>query len=319
MLMGEFVSHFREKMDRNELLEAICNKNPDLEFLLEELESIRSKDYLANATVTTGSPLARGSETRWRDAAELVSTANSLISHLKREIYLHYRSIDETEKLAAVYLKLLQEFNGDSKEYLIFTTNYDPAIEQVVSEQESFKLIDGFAHNNRLQQYVWTRSEFDDFKSDPAFTSVVLFKLHGSTNWFRNKGRIVKSSPVFAGDDAEYEQVLIYPATRKVAITDPFFTAYDYLEQCLASAEQCLVIGYSFRDYDTLMRFKAASIANQNLKILILDPNAETLVKRLNDEGIRATFLPYMFGVDRADYLRSLTLFRHKGIASGKE
>jgi hypothetical protein len=82
---------------------------------------------------------------------------------------------------------------------------------------------------------------------------------------------------------------MIYPATRKVAITEPFFTCYDYLGKCLSNAEFCLVVGYSFRDYDVLMRFRAAAISNEKLRIAILDPNAGEICDEIERYGIRAT------------------------------
>jgi len=97
---------------------------------------------------------------------------------------------------------------------------------------------------------------------------------------------------------------MIYPATRKVAIEEPFFTAYDYLEQCLDKAQSCLVIGYSFRDYDTLMRFKSAKLSNERLRILVLDPAAVEICKTLEREHrVLAYPIPHAFGRDEEEYL----------------
>lgn len=51
MLMGEFVQHLLSGFPNESyspLLRAICEKNPDLEFLIEQLEEISSKRYLGN-------------------------------------------------------------------------------------------------------------------------------------------------------------------------------------------------------------------------------------------------------------------------------
>jgi hypothetical protein len=48
----------------------------------------------------------------------------------------------------------------------------------------------------------------------------VLFKLHGSADWLKIQGRIVKSQPIYDPTDPAYQNVMIYPATRKVAIED---------------------------------------------------------------------------------------------------
>jgi hypothetical protein len=69
------------------------------------------------------------------------------------------------------------------------------------------------------------------------------------------------------------------------------------------------VIGYSFRDYDTLMRFKSATLSNKRLKIVVLDPNAEAVCKDLEERhGILAYPIPYGFGSDQeVKYLPLIT------------
>jgi hypothetical protein len=166
------------------------------------------------------------------------------------------------------------------------------------------RLIDGFVQDKRTLDYVWSRDAFDGFDGATQ-NSLILFKLHGSTNWVRDQSRIVKSpASVYGALDPDYENVMIYPATNKVATKEPYFTAYDYLERCLDAANFCLVIGYSFRDYDTLMRFKSASLSNKRLRIGVLDPNAEAICNRLKSDGISAHPIPYAFGVPQeSDYL----------------
>lgn len=117
---------------------------------------------------------------------------------------------------------------------------------------------------------------------------------------------------MFGGEDALHKNVLIFPATRKIAIADPYFTCYDYLGKCLANARLCLVIGYSFRDYDALTRFKAAKIQNPNLSILVLDPWAKELSRLLADNDIQSTAIPYAIGIQDAEYLSALSTELYK-------
>ena len=169
----------------------------------------------------------------------------------------------------------------------MFTTNYDPSIE-TLCRSKGWHLVDGFGHDPWRQEYSWNRNVFDEFKSSGEPT-VVLFKIHGSTNWISDSKTIVKSVSIHAAEVEDgYQNVMIYPATRKVAISEPYFTCYDYLGKCLSSAEFCLVVGYSFRDYDVLMRFRAAAIANQKLQVAILDPNASTICKEIGKHEINA-------------------------------
>jgi hypothetical protein len=138
---------------------------------------------------------------------------------------------------------------------------------------------------------------------------LVLFKLHGSTSWFKSGRQFIKSdAPIYAGADASFENLLIYPAKKKVALDDPYFTAYDYFQRTLENCNLCLVIGYSFRDYDALSRLFSAASHNQNLQVIVLDPSADSLCKPLRERGVRAHPIPKLFGSGsyEQDYLTAI-------------
>jgi hypothetical protein len=68
-----------------------------------------------------------------------------------------------------------------------------------------------------------------------------------------------------------------------------------------------LVVGYWFRDYDTVMRFKSASLSNPRLRVLVLDPGADSIVSSLvKEHQIRATSLPYYFVQQEEQYISEL-------------
>jgi hypothetical protein len=302
-LMGEFIHSFREKIEGpTVLLDAICEKHEDLEFLIQELEALSTRDYLEKESFDPNPPGSGpfGQQWRWPDFQKLAIEARELLARLKKEVYLEYRSIPDPAQTSILEqpIKLLKT---DSYPMVVFTTNYDPAVEDFC-EIHGYGLTDGFEAIGR--QDVWDRKHFYSFdKHDPAIAkalepSVVLFKLHGSANWFKSKGKIILSSPMYT-NDPDYPNVMIYPATNKVAKDEPFFTAYDYLQRLLDKAESCLAIGYSFRDYDTLMRFKSAKLSNPDLKIAVLDPNAEALCEFLSGHGISAHAIPYAFGSEQ--------------------
>jgi len=307
MLMGDFVRAFRKKNERvsggpaipipipNRLLDAICGKKEDLEFLIEELEILSSLDYLGRETFNSSPFGAIGKQDeRWPGVSQLAVEARSLLADLRKEVYLHYRTISKPER-TAILKQPLTLLRNEHHPLVVFTTNYDPAVEKFCANNQ-LRLIDGFVHDEQTQEYVWSRDAFDRFSGSPE-KSLILFKLHGSTNWVRDQGRIVKSpASIYDVLDPDYENVMIYPATNKVATKEPYFTAYDYLERCLDATTFCLVIGYSFRDYDTLMRFKSASLSNKRLKIGVLDPYAEKICSSLRLEGISADPVPYVFG-----------------------
>jgi len=318
-LMGEFVQSFRQRyatpVAPATLLEAICGKNEDLEFLIEELDALSTRDYLEDQrSLSAVVGLVGGSGWRWPEFQKLAVEARELLASLKREVYMHYRSIPdpaETDLLARP-IELLKD---GSHPMVVFTTNYDPAVEDFCARQ-NFRLTDGFSRDRQMRTEVWNRKNFDKFAlpepgtADALEQSLILFKLHGSAEWFKKQDRIVKSQPTYDNNDPDYHNVMIYPATRKVAIEEPYFTAYDYLEQCLDEAKSCLAIGYSFRDYDALMRFKSAKLSNNHLQIIVLDPKANAVCEYLKGYGIVAYPLQYHFGGDQVPkYLQRISVY----------
>lgn len=315
LLMGEFIDLFKRKiaggnnhpfaipLNSSPLLNAICAEHEDLEFLIEELDALGSRDYLEKQSVDRNFPGTGGvQESRWPEFQQIATEARKLLAKLKQEVYLQYRKIPDPAQ-TVILTKPIRLLGNDSH-IVVFTTNYDPAVEKFCAMQ-NLRLMDGFVHDERTQEYVWSRAAF----SEPlgVVRSLVLFKLHGSANWHRHDGRIIRGLPTYDIGDPDYQNVMIYPATRKVATEDPFFTAYDYLEQCLDEADSCLVIGYSFRDYDTLMRFKSATLSNRHLRISVLDPNADTICKYLKEHGISAYPIAHAFGDKEAEYLPLIT------------
>ena len=229
--------------------------------------------------------------------------ARILLARLKEEVYHAYRNISDVSK-TSILAGPISLLRTPPRPAVVFTTNYDPAVEDFCASQ-GVRITDGFVRDPRARKDVWDRKNFDQFvlpeagSADAREESLVLFKLHGSADWFLKGDRIIKSEPMYVPADTDYHSVMIYPATRKVAIEEPYFTAYDYLEQCLDNAKSCLAIGYSFRDYDTLMRFKSAQLSNKDLKILVLDPNANTVCEFLKGHRIMAEAIPHAFGSEQ--------------------
>jgi hypothetical protein len=300
MLMGEFVEHLRGQIHNKtyaNLVTAISRFKPDLEFLMEELEAISTKGYLGNSET-----LRRGDGEPYTvpavspEMGSLAALATGALQLVKREVYHHYRELDKKARINLLE-GVVSRMGTAPGCMVVFTTNYDPSIE-TLCRSKGWRLVDGFEHDALLQQYSWNRSVFDAFKRT-AEPTVVLFKIHGSTNWILDAERLVKSLPIHtAGAVDGYQNAMIYPATRKVAISEPYFTCYDYLEKCLSHAEFCLVVGYSFRDYDVLMRFRAATISNDKLRIAILDPNAQKLCKEISQYKINASPINASLGDD---------------------
>lgn len=333
-LMGEFIDYLRTKQEfaTNQLFQAIVAKESDLEFLFEELDEWIGKRYFAEAdlitpkgieyppVMTPNAPAMSLSHVRGRsiaafrgDLRELINQAGELRSQLRREVFFAYRDIEDRRSVAGLFkpvFDFVSAKTGLTYPLVIFTTNYDPSVETFKEfAGAQYALRDGFVHDENSSAYVWDRTCFDEFKLSLNMRDIVLFKIHGSTNWTKTDIGIVKSpARVYVNDDSAHENVLIYPARRKVAIEEPFFTGYDYFQKCMEKCRFCVVIGYSFRDYDALTKLMSAARSNERLKVVVLDPRARDICEQLKGRGVRAVGIPENFtaGAGVADYLAGL-------------
>jgi SIR2-like protein len=159
----------------------------------------------------------------------------------------------------------------------IFTTNYDLAIESFCELQPygKYDLADGMEAG--IRETFWNPSAFSWYQLGDGARHIALFKLHGSVNWMRvvSTGRIVQSLPMYdVVDSDEYQNTIIYPASNRVATSQPYSTCYHYFSKCCENAKVILAIGYSFHDYDALTSLLKARQVNDDLTLMLISPNA---------------------------------------------
>jgi hypothetical protein len=279
------------------LFQAIASRNHDLEFLLQELGELESKAYIDGASRLRGSPPLPSFQ-------PTALEASSLISNIKREVFLHYRSFDNKAagQIRHHFLPLFDAASsvlGSGEPLVVFTTNYDPAVEEFVRQTLGrYGVFDGFVYDPALGEIVWSRTAFSDWRpSGSSRREILLIKLHGSTNWMEHNGRIARGPGPghLATEDDVISNVLIYPAQDKVAAADPFFTAYYLFEHFLKSAKRLIVVGYSFRDLDATTRLRTAMIDNRDLQVGVIAPNAEEIREMLDKQFIRAIAIPGVY------------------------
>jgi hypothetical protein len=210
-----------------------------------------------------------------------------------------------------VYDQLFEilKFNS-SPIFDIFTTNYDLIIEkyydlltqeyQLFSRQyyyvENFRRIsytDGFlfiaftasGSSGFCDEYVWNPEKYariNEYANNKDVPTIRLFKLHGSIDQYIKGDKIVKedilhSTPTASGN--ERFESMIYPMREKEVYKDPFFELFTRLKDCLTDKETkiCIVIGYSFRDEHIRNIFFDAVKRNPEIRIFMIDPQAEQI------------------------------------------
>jgi hypothetical protein len=304
-MMAEFVEKvakvLKNSPESGMLHELQRFRGNDLEAILGELDTIIDLDYADSIHGTLSEGGNRFGFSLERDMAK------HLRIKLKHEIIKEYRNVD-SEKAVELYTPLFDVLFrrlAPSLALPIFTTNYDPAIEEFCNIKYSdYALCDGFEFDPAARHLFWSRFVFDRWQPDANKRNLILFKLHGSTDWLkvRANNRIRRGQAMYDAMDSDaYENILIYPATRKIATDEPFYTGYEYFERCCEKAKLCIAVGYSFRDYDALTRLRGAVSMNDNLRIVLIGPSAEEVLKRVAVPESRKFPMSFKFGEKSGD------------------
>ncbi len=201
---------------------------------------------------------------------EILNKFDELIRNVYGEVepiraYEHYRRL--FEPLFASGIKILP----------FYTTNYDLVIESLMACNLCNWRIETGLDNKGIRQII----DLGRFKAlQNNQDTIILLKLHGSTNWSmdtNSKGQIewVKHGNM----PSAYKDVLIYPTTKKFDQLKqlPFSFFYDLLKDSLTSSHLrlCIVIGYSFRDIEINKLFAPAF--DNKVHFLIVDTNPSQL------------------------------------------
>lgn len=214
----------------------------------------------------------------------------------------HYSNVDR-DKALKLYTPLLSNLESQAGVVPIFTTNYDWTFETLASGPSQFSLVDGFTSDAFGGQ--WSRKVFDSFKVDGRNETIVLFKLHGSTTWYKDPahpGLIRRST---AGDSP---RVLIYPTRVKPDVVgeEPFSTAYEYFRHTLRQAKLCVVIGFSFRDPAVNDIISQGLDLNSALRLVIVEP-------RMNESpGVDFNALVKDLGIAPDDWQHRIVVIKGK-------
>jgi uncharacterized protein YutE (UPF0331/DUF86 family) len=211
-----------------------------------------------------------------------------ICNQIKNLVIEHYSEIDEKKAFEHCYLLLELAIRQPLP---IFTTNYDLSIEKAYEftttpsyelGKAPFNLIDGFSRKRRVTPR-WARAAYDDY--EPTGADVIFFKLHGSVDWVRTPSGAIQRFESRIRDPGGVKTEIVYPSQLKREIhEEPYRTNYDYLLACLLHAKVCAVIGFSFRDQEIVEEFRQTMELNEQLELMIIDPNAETIRSQLESK-----------------------------------
>lgn len=205
---------------------------------------------------------------RWRDMLSRVQ------AYIQKVIVKHYSTVNG-ELALKIYKPLLEPLCRRGQALPIYTTNYDWAFEYLAEANEAdIYLEDGFMKTPRGER--WARKAFDTFHCRQKKINLALFKLHGSTSWYKDETpphyiwKFSRPAPELEGSRA----ALIYPTQVKTQATqeEPFQTAYEYFRETMMHANLGIIIGFSFRDPAINDTIRYALAKNSNLKLAVIEP-----------------------------------------------
>lgn len=198
-------------------------------------------------------------------------------SELERELLRFIRQkcirpdIKKGVKIYSNLLKLSENFN-----LRIFTTNYDPIIEDVCNEL-NISYADGFLPEGHTGNFIWNPESF-------KFEKINLFKLHGSITWFKDSRRRIIKFPTDISDSKNVQSVIIYPTEYKELFNPPFNRLYFEFSKSIFNSTNCLAVGHSFRD-PYMRELLLEKTRQDGYELTIVDPIANNIRKQKFDNS----------------------------------
>lgn len=118
---------------------------------------------------------------------------------------------------------------------------------------------------------------------------VILYKLHGSLRWKLNKYKLIErtNEEGKSGDkDNCPKNILIYPTLYpKEQGKEPFKTIIEEFKGKMKETENCIIIGFSFRDKHIVEEFE--EFIKKKKKLIIVDKLGEYNFKKfVNNEDV---------------------------------
>ena len=164
---------------------------------------------------------------------ENVHEFRSAIIHILRNKWI---ALPKREK-AGYYSGLLRFQNEYEYPLRVFSLNYDLCIEETCGLKNVQR---GFSGRE------WDWRLFDETSDDPV--PLLLYKLHGSTDWhFTSNDRVTYSDSTSSITDEDV--ALIFGTSYKLQYVDPFlFLAYELRRWTLDAARVIVCVGYGFSD-----------------------------------------------------------------------
>lgn len=188
---------------------------------------------------------------------------DNIQSIIEDEVFSSYSwNKNESDPIATQILTpFLELIKTKSDEIVVFTTNYDRAVEEFCSGDNNYFCVDGFKLHEDSGRFLWNDGDYS-YADKNGKTNVFLYKIHGSLNWKKHRNYGIERTPFELRqpkDDNYEDDLLIYPTVspkEEANGKEPHNTILKKFDQAMKSIDVCIVIGFSFRDEHVNDKFK---------------------------------------------------------------
>ena len=181
------------------------------------------------------------------------------------------------------YYKRLFDCFLNKKKLVIFTTNYDLSLENAFEgeggELPPADVYIGFESKSNRTVFVDDKNKIMETLKKPVENKIInIFKIHGSVDWQKYNGKIVRGASV--GISNPHDLFLIYPGIKNwensgIDEVDSriFRILHDVFKEVLGHSRALISVGFAFRDKYIYQIIKEALLNNDNLKIYSINPS----------------------------------------------
>jgi hypothetical protein len=222
----------------------------------EDIEALLSQCHLSQMFSSTNevAEFAKDMESAIVEACRFVEAGSDLTTH---ELFL---------RKAARRSRRLPRLK-------IFTTNYDLCFERA-ARNSRFVVVDGFSHtlpqefDSSYFAYDLVRRTGSDESPDYIPNVFHLYKLHGSVDWCRTNGQVLRCVE-------PKKPLLIYPRSTKfeTSYEPPFIEMMGHFQSALRAPNTAVIVaGYGFADNHLTQPILSAVRSNVALRLVVVDP-----------------------------------------------
>jgi hypothetical protein len=188
-----------------------------------------------------------------------------------------------------IHIDFWKEIFYFTSDVSIITTNYDIEIERGIRNRPMKRAFGpgchyaGFPPNKFLKGSVLTITRNGKYAYYEVYGPIPLCKLHGSINWCFEDGELVFYHDVSPAHRLRSSAAIIPPIQQK-EISQWIIPVWDKAKQYIKESNLLIFCGYSLPSYDfKIQNLLIDSIVPNKQTILIIDPNASEVSKRIRD------------------------------------